>query len=148
MEVRAWSGAGWWEVLPPGAGVVEVEAAGAVQGVLGFTDGQATWQDGVLVAVAAGEVDGEPPQAGRAGIPQPAQGQHLAVGQLAVDVGEAAPEPHVDSGEPGPAFPLALAEPLAERGLGGLGDRRGRHRPILPEVACWCLVVSRGRAAG
>jgi hypothetical protein len=25
------------------------------------------------------------------------------------------------------------AEPLAERGLGRLGDRLGRHRPIFPD---------------
>ena len=32
MEVRAWLGAGWWALILPGGGVVEVQPAGAVQG--------------------------------------------------------------------------------------------------------------------
>src|SRR6266542_1571076 len=40
MEVRAWSGIGWWEVLLPGVGVVAVQPAGAVQRLLGPTDQQ------------------------------------------------------------------------------------------------------------
>src|SRR5512132_3843020 len=64
MEVRAWLGAGWWGFLP-GGGVVEVQPAGAVQGFFRGAGVQAGWQDGVLVAVAAGEVDGKAPPAGR-----------------------------------------------------------------------------------
>src|SRR5919109_1998390 len=79
MEVRARLGAGRWQVLLPGGGVSEVEPAGAVQGLLGRADRQGAWQHRVLVAVGAGQVDSEPPQAGRAGIPQPAQRQRLAL---------------------------------------------------------------------
>jgi hypothetical protein len=67
-------------------------------------------------------VDGEPPQAGRAGIPQPAQGEQLAAFEFAVDIGEAATKARLDAGERRPALALAGAQPLAERGLGGLGD--------------------------
>jgi hypothetical protein len=65
MEVRAWLGAGWWALILPGGGVVEVQPAGAVQGFFRGAGVQAGWQDGVLVAVAAGQVDGKAPPAGR-----------------------------------------------------------------------------------
>src|SRR6266536_2774099 len=78
MEVRAWSGIGWWEVLLPGVGVVAVQPAGAVQRLLGLTDRQPAWQHRVLIPVAAGQVDGKPPQAGGAAVAQPAQRQDLA----------------------------------------------------------------------
>jgi hypothetical protein len=50
--------------LLPGGGVVEVEAAGAIEGFLGGACGVAAGQDGVLVVVAAGQVDREAPQVG------------------------------------------------------------------------------------
>src|SRR4029453_12523208 len=127
MEVRAWSGAGCWWWLLPGAGVGQVEPAGAAQRLLGRAHRQAAWQHRVLVAVLAGQVDGEPPQAGRAGIPQPAQREQLAALELTVDVGEAATEPHLDAGERWPALASLGAEPLAERGLGRLGDGLGHQ---------------------
>src|SRR5215212_5920223 len=114
MEVRGWSGAGWWQVLLPGAGVGEVEPAGAVQGLLGRADRQAAGQDRILVAVPAGQVDGESQQVGRACVAQPAQRQHLPAAELAVDVGEAASEPHLDAGQRWPALASLGAEPLAE----------------------------------
>jgi len=43
----------------PGGGVVEVEAAAAVEGFFGGADGVSAGQDGVFVAVAAGEMDRE-----------------------------------------------------------------------------------------
>jgi len=52
----------------PGGGVVEVEAAGAVQGFFGGTDWVAAWQDGVFVSVFAGQVDGEAPPVGVAAV--------------------------------------------------------------------------------
>src|SRR6266487_741627 len=64
MEVRAWSGAGGWEALLPGIGVVQVQPAGAVQALLWGPDRQAARQYRVLVPVAAGQVDSEAPQAG------------------------------------------------------------------------------------
>src|SRR6266508_254148 len=132
MEVRAWSGAGWWEVLLPGVGIVEVQPAGAVQGLLGLTDRQATGQHRVRVPVPAGEVDGKPPQARGAAVTQPAQWQDLAALEVAVDVGEAAAESDGDAGQAGPALPLASSEPLAKGGLGGLGDGRW-HRAMMPD---------------
>src|SRR6266498_3446741 len=63
MEVRAWSGISGWELVLPDGGVGKVEPAGAVQGFLGRADRQAAGQHRILVAVPAGQVDGEPPQA-------------------------------------------------------------------------------------
>src|SRR5215218_5671547 len=88
MEVRAWLGAGWWALILPGGGVGEVQPAGAVQGFFRGAGVQAGWQDGVLVAVAAGQVDGKAPPAGRPAIAEPAQRESLLVGELAVDIGE------------------------------------------------------------
>ena len=45
----------------PGGGVVEVEAAGGVEGLLAGADGQAGGEDRFVVAVVAGAVDGELP---------------------------------------------------------------------------------------
>jgi hypothetical protein len=109
LEVRAWLGAGWWELLLPGIGVVQVQRAGAVQGFLGLTDRRAAGQHRVLVAVPAGQVDGKPPQAGRAALAQPAQRQDLAGVEFAVEVGEAAAEADDDTGQAGPPLALALA---------------------------------------
>src|ERR671925_2189631 len=113
MEVRGWSGAGRWQVLLPGGGVSEVEPAGAVQGLLGRADREAAWEHRVLVAVGAGQVNGEPPQAGRAGIAQPAQREQLAAVEFAVHIGEGAPEARMGADQRRPALPLAGAQPLA-----------------------------------
>src|SRR4030095_14306635 len=101
MEVRAWLGAGWWALILPGGGVVEVQPAGAVQGLFRGAGVQAGWQDGVLVAVAAGEVDGKAPPAGRPAVAEPAQREALLVGELAVAIGELAAEAQVDGGQGG-----------------------------------------------
>src|SRR6266545_8374515 len=61
MEVRAWSGTGWWELVLPGGGVGQVEPAGAVQGLLGGADREPAWQHRVPVTVPARQPDGEPP---------------------------------------------------------------------------------------
>ena len=88
----------------PGGGVVEVEPAGAVEGFFGGADVVSAWEDGVFVAVAAGEVDREAPTVGGAAVAQAEQWQGGAVGQLSADVGEAAVvggwsgRPVVDSG--------------------------------------------------
>jgi hypothetical protein len=68
---------------------------------------QAAGQHRVLIAVTAGEVDRKAPGAGRAGIAQPAQRQDLAIGQVAVDVGELATKAHPDRGQAWPALALA-----------------------------------------
>ena len=62
MRLTKWSSAdvrGCWS--GPGGGVVEVEAAGAVEGLFGGACGSSVGQDRVLVGVAAGEVDRESP---------------------------------------------------------------------------------------
>ena len=53
-----------WGSIEPGGGVAEVEAAGAVDGFFGGAGGLAAGQDGVFVAVSAGQVDGEAPPVG------------------------------------------------------------------------------------
>src|SRR4029453_7489630 len=88
MEVRAWLGAGWWALILPGGGVVEVQPAGAVQGFFRGAGVQAGWQDGVLVAVAAGEVDGKGPPAGRPPVAGTGQRESLLVGEFTLDIGE------------------------------------------------------------
>src|SRR4029450_5279121 len=87
MEVHAWLGAGWWALIPPGGGVVEVQPAGTVQGFFRGAGVQAGRQDGVLVAVAAGEVDGKAPPAGQPAVAEPAQRETLLGGGIAVDIG-------------------------------------------------------------
>jgi Protein of unknown function (DUF1254) len=60
----------WWSRplvrrgLDTGGWVVEVEAAGAIEGFFGGADGVSAGQDGVFVAVAAGEMDREAPAVG------------------------------------------------------------------------------------
>src|SRR4051794_41801340 len=53
-------------VWHPGGGVVEVEAAGAVEGLLGGAGGGAAGQDVVFVVVVAGAGEGGGPAGGRA----------------------------------------------------------------------------------
>ena len=48
----------------PGCGVAEVEAAGGVEGVFGSAGRESGWQDGIFVAVLAGQVDRESPAGG------------------------------------------------------------------------------------
>jgi hypothetical protein len=85
-------------LLGPCGGVVEVEAAGAVECLLRGADGVSAGQEAVLVAIAAGEVDRESPVVGRAAVAQPAQRQDFAVGEVGVEVGELAVEAHGDVG--------------------------------------------------
>jgi hypothetical protein len=79
------------------AGVVQVEPAGTVECFLGAPGELAVGEDAVVVVVVAGSVDGKAPSAGGSAIAQSAQGKDLAVGEVAVDVGEAAAEADDDS---------------------------------------------------
>jgi hypothetical protein len=63
---------------------------------------------------------------------QAAQRQDRAAFQLAVEVGQAATEPQLHLDQLGPALPAAVQEPLAQRDLGGVGDRPG-HRLIIAD---------------
>ena len=56
----------------PGGGVVEVEAASGVEGVLAGAEGRAGGEDRFVIVVLAGAVDGELPLAGGADVAQPA----------------------------------------------------------------------------
>jgi hypothetical protein len=67
-----------------------VDGAGGVEGFLGCADGQPGEQDGVLIAVAGGGVDGEAEGVGGAAVPEPEQRDLFAVAEHAGDVGEAA----------------------------------------------------------
>src|SRR5215211_2551308 len=147
MEVRAWLGAGWWALILPGAGVVQVQPAGAVQGFFRGAGVQTGRQDGVLVAVAAGEVDGKAPPAGRPAVAEPAQRESLLVGELAVDIGERTAEAEVDGGQGGPAGLLAFTQPLAQRDLGRFGDGRW-HAVIFADPARLVVAVSCRVAVG
>src|SRR3954467_1658998 len=116
-------------VWHPGGGVVEVEAAGAVEGLLGGAGGGAAGQDGVFVVVRAGAVEGEAPAGGRADIAQAAQLEHLAVGQDPVDVGEAGAVAHPHLGQVRPAFAGPRGQPPVQGVLRGV--RNLRHTLIL-----------------
>jgi hypothetical protein len=61
-------------------GVVEVEAAGAVEGFFGSAGGESAGQELVFVAVAAGEVQAEAPLLGGAAVAQSQQGLYFAIG--------------------------------------------------------------------
>ena len=67
--------------------VGEVEAAGAVDGFLRGAGRPAAGQDGFLVVVVAGPVDGKTPGGCGIGVAEPHQGQGRAVAELAADVG-------------------------------------------------------------
>jgi hypothetical protein len=72
----------------PGGGIVEVEPAGGVDGVLAGAHGQAGEEDRFVVIVVAGAVDRKLPLAGGADIPQPTQFQGGGVGQGRIDIAE------------------------------------------------------------
>src|SRR5438067_7084185 len=118
-----------WRV-EPGRSVAEVEAAGAVEGFLRGAGREATGQDGLLVVVVAGAVDGEAPAGGGSGVAESAERQGGAVGELAGDVGELAVVADGDAGELGPALACPGGQALAQRGLGRL--RWPCHMAIVP----------------
>jgi hypothetical protein len=63
--------------------------------------------------------------------------------EFPVEVGEPPAEADGDASQARPALALPLAQPLAKRGLGGLGDPRW-HRAIFlnPPAACPCRIGS------
>lgn len=71
--------------------VVEVEADGAVQGLLGGAEWGTGGQDIVLVAFAAVSKQGKAPRLGMAGVAQPTQLQLVAIAENRIDVGELGP---------------------------------------------------------
>ena len=132
--------------MDPGGGVVEVEAAGGVEGVLAGADGQAGGEDRFVVVVVAGAVDGELPLAGGADVAQPAQLERGAVGQSGVDVAEVPAVADVQAGDLRPAFAGPGAQPLFQGGLGGI--RISGHDSHLLLAACaiaaaWCRALAR-----
>ena len=110
--------------------IAEVEAAGAVEGFLRGAGRVAAGQDGLVVVVVAGAVDGEAPAGGGSGVAEPAERQGGAVGELAGDVGGTA--------NSAIAGRLGICQDTArkwrrrycEQGLDGLADapRPGRPR--------------------
>src|SRR5215471_8254212 len=88
----------------PGGWVVEVEAAGGVEGLLAGADGQAGGEDRFVVVVVAGAVDRELPLVGRADVAQAAQLKRGVVGQGRVDVAEDPAVAYLEAGDLGPAF--------------------------------------------
>src|SRR5215472_7258368 len=86
-------------------GVVEVEAAGGVEGVLAGADGQAGEEDRFVVVVVAGAVDRELPVVGGADIAQPAQLERAGIGQRRVDIAEVSAVADLQAGDLRPAVP-------------------------------------------
>jgi hypothetical protein len=83
-------------------------------------------QDGLLVIVVAGEVDGEALTGGGSDVAESAKRQGRAAGELAGDVGELAVVADGDAGELGPALACPGGRALAQRGLGRL--RKGQDQ--------------------
>src|SRR6266498_1419811 len=101
----------------PAASVVragEVQVAGAVQGVLGGASKAAGGEDGVLVAVLAGQVDREPPACSGPAVAQAAQRQDLTVLQFPAHIGEGASETRLHAGQLGPVLQGMGGQPLLE----------------------------------
>ena len=109
-----------WRV-EPGRSVAEVEAACAVEGFLRGAGRVAAGQDGLVVVVVAGAVDGKAPAGGGSGVAEPAERQGGAVGELAGDVGELAVPADSDAGELWPPLAGPGGEVLPQRCLGRLG---------------------------
>src|SRR5215472_1444534 len=101
----------------PGGGVVEVEAAGGVEGVLAGADGQAGGEDRFVVVVVAGAVDRELPVVGGADVAQSAEFERGGVGQGRVDVAEVSAVADVQAGDLGPAFAGPGGQSLFQRGF-------------------------------
>lgn len=99
----------------------EAEAASAVQGTFGAVSEAAGGQEGVLVLVGVGEVEGEDPGGGGSAVAQTHQFDAVAVGQFVVHVGELASvaDVHGDGLRPGRAG--TRRELLGEGGLGRTG---------------------------
>src|SRR6266511_2723067 len=93
----------------------EIKVAGAVQGLLGGASEAAGGQDGILVAVLAGQVDRKPPACGRAAVAQAAQRQDLPLLELADHIGKGAPQPQRHAREPGPEPAGLKPEPPLEK---------------------------------
>src|SRR6266511_4389845 len=91
--------------------------------MLGEPAEQARRQDRVLVAILAGQVSREAPGVGGPPVGEPAQRDHLAVGELSVQVRELGPEPDSDPCQLGPPLAAASGEALGEGAPHGLGDR-------------------------
>src|SRR5215471_7812005 len=96
----------------PGGGVVEVEAAGGVEGLLAGADGQAGGKDRFVVVVVAGAVDRELPVAGGADVAQAAELERGGVGQGRIHVAEDPAVAYLQAGDLGPAFAGPGAQPL------------------------------------
>ena len=99
-------------------GFVEVEAAGAVEGLMGVAEVCSGGEERVFEVVVAGSVDGEAPEVGGAAVAQSAELDHGCVRVASVDVGEVGSEAHVDAGEFGPAVSGVVGETDSEPVLG------------------------------
>src|SRR6266542_4132070 len=73
----------------------EIKVAGAVQGLLGGASEAAGGQDGILVAVLAGQVDRKPPAGGRGAVREGAKTQGPPIPEVAGQNGEGGPETHL-----------------------------------------------------
>jgi hypothetical protein len=116
----------------PGGGVAEVAAAGSRVLLRGYRR-VAAGQGGVLVAVAAGEVDRETPTVRRSAVAQPEEWERGSIAQFAVDLDELSA---VTDGQVGPAFTCAGDQPGAQRRLGRVGGVAGTKTIIAEVSAC------------
>lgn len=93
----------------------------------------------------AGSVDRKSPVSWRAGVAQPAQLEHFAVGQDAVDVGEACALAHAYLAQLRPTFAGAIDQPVMQGDLRRVRDLR--HLPIVaqPSDAVWVATACRVR---
>lgn len=111
----------------PGGGVVEVEAAGSVEGFFGGAGGCAVGEPGVLVVVVGGSPDRETPAGGVAGVAKPAELDRVAAGKDSVDVGQVAAVAGCDALDLWPTAACPVRQLPGERPFGRVGDRGHGH---------------------
>ena len=100
----------------------EVDGAGGVEGFLGGAGRASGVQQGVLVAVVGGGVDGEAEGVGGAAVAEPEQRDLLAVAEHAGDVGEAAVVPGPDFGQLRPVGLGVIQQPQDDGAAGRFRD--------------------------
>lgn len=106
-----------------------------------FANGEAAGKDRILVFVAAGQVDGEAPEACRMPPSQTTEGDGVAVRKNTVNIGKTVAVTNGDASKLRPSFALAFVEFLPKRTLSAFRYRTSHFgRPLLIE-RLFCLTA-------
>ena len=98
-----------------GPRAVEVQGAGAVEGLFSGAHGEPGREQAVFVAVAVGQPERETSLVGRATVAQAHQRDPVTVGQFTLDVGEPAPVAHMEIGQRRPVGVSVFGQSLMSR---------------------------------